>query len=296
MHRIVPAIFILIYFIHIPGSKAQSIKPQGGFLQDSMKVGEEVTYTLSIKYPRELNVIFPDSLYNFSPFEFSKKAFFNTSSDSLFSYDSAVYTLSSFEIDKVQSLALPVFLLDKGDSAILAAEMDSIFLQELISQMPDSVALKENTGYRAVGFQFNYPYFIIGIVILAVLCLLVLLIFGKTIRKKIKIYRLKQSHKKFVTLFNNLLSGAQISATTAESILIAWKKYMEGLERVPYTKLTTKEIIKRQPNDQLSVILKTIDRSIYGHGNLNEIDPSFAELKDFADDSLMKKMEEINNG
>ena len=40
---------------------AQEIEPDGYFLQDSTQIGEEILYSLYVKYPKDLEVLFPDS-------------------------------------------------------------------------------------------------------------------------------------------------------------------------------------------------------------------------------------------
>ena len=110
-------VYIFTLFFLCPGLlNAQQLVPKGLFLSDSIKIGEEVIYSLSIEYPRGSNLIFPDSLYDFSPFEYIKKTEFFTKSDSVKSFDSVIYYLSTFEIDPVQKLTLPVFLISAGDS------------------------------------------------------------------------------------------------------------------------------------------------------------------------------------
>lgn len=144
----------------------QEILPKGAFQEDSVKIGIPFPYTLSVKYSRDLSIIFPDSLFNFSPFEYERKEYYTTKSDSLESLDSVVYYLSTFEIDSIQYLSLPIFQINGKDTLSYFAKRDSIFLIELIEQIPDSVQLKENTSYLHLSTEFNYPYFLIGMGIL----------------------------------------------------------------------------------------------------------------------------------
>lgn len=99
------ASLILSVFI-IGNASGQELKPIGFFLKDSVKIGESVPYSLSYKDRKNRPVIFPDSLFNFSPFELLKKEYFDTQSDDINSIDSAVYYLATFEIDTVQSLSI----------------------------------------------------------------------------------------------------------------------------------------------------------------------------------------------
>ena len=168
------AYFLLITFF----IQAQELVPKGVFLKDTVKIGEQVLYSLSITYPVDADVLFPDSLFNFSPFELNQKDYFFTSSNESISFDSAVYNLSTFEIDSVQFLNLPVFLLNNGDSLVLRSDLDSIVLGHVVLQIPDSLAFIENTIYREISKEFNYPYLIAGLIIFTVLFILVYLIFS----------------------------------------------------------------------------------------------------------------------
>ena len=289
-------VYIFTLFLLCPGLlNAQQLAPKGLFLSDSIKIGEEVIYSLSIEYPRGSNLIFPDSLYDFSPFEYISKTAFFTKSDSIKSFDSVVYYLSTFEIDPIQKLALPVFLTSPGDSTSYYAQEDSILLHQLITQMPDSIAFKANSEYANVKLDFNYPYLIFGLSIFLLLLIAVILIFGKQIRKRISLYRLKKRHEKFLSVFNDMLSRTQNRKEDAESLLLIWKKYMEKLENAPFTKLTTKEIVRIQPDDSLKLNLKNIDKGIYGHENIKNLASSFTELKNYAFERLNVKMNLIKN-
>ena len=185
---------------------AQDNKPRGYFLKDSVKIGETVPFIFSYSDRKNRPVIFPDSLYNFAPFELVDKAYFDTKSDSIVSIDSAVYYLSTFEIDTVQYLTLPVFVMLGEDSLSVYSNQDSIILNQVVLQMPDSINLEENAFYRPVGLQFNYPYWIVAMPTLGVLVLIVLFVYGKAIRKKIQLYRLKKKLETFLQFLVKFLT------------------------------------------------------------------------------------------
>lgn len=54
-------------------TNAQGVRVENGFLNDSVKVGQPVQFYLTARYPAHLDIIFPDSTYNFSPFELLQK-------------------------------------------------------------------------------------------------------------------------------------------------------------------------------------------------------------------------------
>jgi hypothetical protein len=295
--KLLRSILGICLFISTLAIQAQELKPRGFFQKDSIKVGEVVPFTFSYKDRKNRPVIFPDSLYDFSPFELVSKDYYDTQSDSINSIDSAVYYLTTFEIDLSQKLSLPVYLVANGDSLPLFSETDSIKLQEVVLQMPDSVDLAETTHYRPVSTQFNYPYFIIGLFILGFIALLVLIIWGKTIRNKIKLYRLKKKMEQFKLDFERETEKLDDHAEKPqiEGVLRSWKTFMEGLDKIPYRKLTTKEIVLIHGNKSLEETLKSIDRSIYSQMAASALQNDFEFLMDYSVDRYNHITEEIKN-
>ncbi|MFT6217191.1 MAG: hypothetical protein ACJAS3_003611 [Roseivirga sp.] len=281
----------------IQAGQAQETKPIGFFLKDSVKIGEPVPYVFSYKDKKNRTVIFPDSLFDFSPFELISKEYFNTRSDTTNSIDSAVYYLFTFEIDTVQRLALPVFLIVGSDSIPNYSLIDSITLDQVVTQMPDSVAMEENSFYRPVSLEFNYPYAIIGLIILGVVSVVVLLVWGNQIRKRIKLYRLKKSLEKFRMGFDTQIEALAKDTTKSniEKTLVYWKKYMEGIEDLPFTKLTTKEIMLLMQSSSLDETLKSIDKNIYSKATVSTLQNDFEFLKDYSQDRYNHITEVIKN-
>ena len=180
---------------------AQEVKITSGFLKDSIKIGEPTAFFLTAKYPSNRTLLFPDSTFDFAPFEFEQKKYFPTITKNSESFDSTIYYLSTFEIDSVLYLQLPVYQINEQDCTIVNSPVSSILLTQLVSEVPDSVnaeqlPLKENTAYQPVFFQFNYPIALIALSIVIVLVIVVVVVFGKPIRRYFKIRKLqKQIHQ-----------------------------------------------------------------------------------------------------
>lgn len=274
-------------------AQAQSIKPEGHFMLDSVQIGQPVPFTLSVKYPKELELVFPDSLYNFSPFELDKKVYFPTRSDSIFSTDSAVFYLSTFEIDTVQYLQLPIYIINEYDSTTLWTATDSVILQHVVTAIPDSIAMKTNTKYIEVPMAFNYPYYTIGGVLLILLIVIGWVLFGKTIRKKLRTRRLKKRFTRFELEFDYLVEK---TPTKCEPILKLWKAYIELITGKPYQKLTTKEIVTQIKEKDLEEALIAIDRNIYGPKDDSLLASAYATIRGLASRLYNEKLEEIANG
>ena len=297
MHRKRIAQLVILFFnVHL--ALAQNIEPVGSFIQEKIKIGEEIYYTLSVKYDKKLNVLFPDSSYRYGTFEYNSRTWFKTKSDSTLSYDSVIYNLSTFEIDSIQYLQLPVFVLNNEDSLAIFSKIDSINLIQVVTDMPEKPEFLANTDLFNINRQFNYPYFLIGIGGFVFLSFIVLLFFGKQIAKAWKVYRIKRIRKKFIVRFFNLMRDVSGNnpGTTTEHVLAVWKNYMERLEKKPISKLTTKEILVLHNNGQLKENLKLIDRCIYGGEKGNDLFASFDYLMKYSIEICDLKITEIKNG
>jgi len=279
-------------------SISQEVKPNGVFLVDSAKIGEQIPYSLSIRYPKQMEFLFPDSNYNFFPFEFISKDFFITRTDSLRSVDSAIFYLSTFEIEPIQKLFLPVFMISQGDSIVLYPPVDSIHLKALINQLPDSLNIKANSEYSEVFFDFNYPYLLIGVGGFMLLVVVGFLIFGKSIKRQYLLFRLKRNHRRFTQKFYLLIADlkSREGSLNAEKMLVTWKKYMEKLENIPYTKLTTKEIVSYPDNNSINDSLKDVDKSIHGLIKIEKLYESFENLEYFTEERYNTRLNQLKYG
>lgn len=295
-------VLILIGILSGINLRAQALEPEGYFQTDSIKVGEPVTYILTFRYPKDMEVVFPDENSIYAPLEYLDREFFPTRTDSLYSFDSVAYRLTTFELDSVQTLALPVYVVNNNeggqpDSTAIYADADSVFLKHLITQIPDSVDLKANTEYRLVDLQFNYPYLLVAIGAVVLLAVLVFVLFGKKIHKQWQIYQLKKDNKKFHEQFHKAITALKNSPTRrqTEEALIVWKRYMERLDKVPYTKMTTKEIVQMPSGQILQQDLKAIDRDIYGRSANGELISYFDHLYEHTDNRFKQRIDEIKH-
>jgi hypothetical protein len=291
---------LLIAFVSLVlcGSLYGQATVKGYFLKDSIKIGETVPYVLTARYPKELNVLFPDSTYSFAPFEIESKKYFTTHTENNQSYDSVIYSLSSFEIDSVQRLALPVFVMHQKDCTVVNALTDSIFLQFTVAEIPDSLAvdklpLKTNTAYLDVKWLLNYPILLIILGAVLVVAIVGWILFRKQIRRYFKVKRLTKNHMTFLEKFGVLVNQADFNYPSAEKAIVLWKNYLENLIDKPIAKYTSKEIIRLQKDEQLKMSLYAVDRMVYGKSPLT-IEP-YAQLRDYSEQLFKRKLEEVNH-
>jgi len=283
-------------------SGAQQIIIRAGFLQDSVRLGEDVQYYLTARYPSELTALFPDTTYRFDPFEFQKRTYFPTQTRQGESFDSALYSLQTFDISDIQYLTLPVYIIHASDCTQYLSQRDSIFLKSMIQgPVPDSVEAKDlplitNTVYQRVSTLFNYPVLLIAIGSILLLALFGWLVFGKRIRKYFKVRKLKKMYSEFMASYAAHVQEVtnRFTADKTEKALFLWKKYLEALEQKPYTKLTTRETLKLERDEHLGKSLYLLDQAIYGSNTA--VTKPLEHLQKIAHDRYTKKIEEVNRG
>lgn len=288
---------VVLFFLIIKGLFAQD-KPMGKFLKKDIQVGAHIQYALSFKYPINQDIIFPDSAYPYTPFEFIEKRYFKTVSDSTNSFDSAVYTLATFEIDSIQHLALPVFLIENEDTIKLFATPDSISIIPSLTVLPDSAKLMENTNFLAVNKEFNFRYLFIGTSLILLFIVLFTLIFGKTLIKNLKIRKLRKQHYRFLLSFKELnggISRENFIASLADMYFL-WKKYIQQVSGHPYTTYSSKEIISILKNESLKKSLHDIDRGIYAHRFPEDLERINKNLIEVAQKFYNNKLLQIRHG
>lgn len=289
-------------FIHIAlcilafSSFAQS-KPEGNFLEDTIKIGQPIKYALRFHHAKNMELYFPDSSYSFAPFEFTSKEYFPTITKDNMSMDSVVYTLRTFEIKNSLDLALPVFIIDQGDTIVQYSSSDRLFIKEYFKEIPDSLIFKSNADYKTVNEKFNYPYYLtFGLVGLMSLTLLYF-IFGKAVLRNYRLYVMHNNHSQFLRVFNKLQKEMEDSPnlTAIEKILGEWKNYLTKLEQKPINTFTTTEIISLFNKEELKENLQKVDRSIYSGSITGNPSQALEVLKKFSNKRYKKRRKELKN-
>jgi hypothetical protein len=273
-------------------------QPEVRFLKDTIKVGEPVQISLSYRHPVTEQAIFPDSTYDFSPFEYQAKEFYPTQSDASTSLDSVVYTLVSFETDPVLSLTLPVFKLTGQDSIPHYSNPGQIYVTTLVDTLPPEITMVANTAPMSVSRQFNYPYVIIATVLVAGFLVLVFMVFGKTIERYYSISTLRLRQKRYELAYKKQLKQWETrkSSDVLERILLIWKAHLERLDNKTYSAFTSKEIIATLPDYPLKDTLQLIDASIYGSNDLVVPASHLEHLLEVSRLIYTRRKEQLRNG
>jgi hypothetical protein len=301
MKRIAAKIFLLtLLLFNGLVLSGQDIKVSGGFLSDSLHVGDEIFFYLSARSPKDSQVIFPDSAFNYSPFEFKRKRYYISQTTNGISRDSAVYHLSTFEVDSIQMLRIPVYQVNALDCTRFFSQWDTVRLQLLVKKLPDQISadlpVRATIAYQPVSSRINYPLVIIGVVLFFLLVAILWFSFGEQLNRYFRIKRMKKNHKEFMLAFNEKISQIthRFSREETEAAVTLWKKYMERINRLPYTRLTTSELRAAGKDEPVIRTLRTIDSVIYGYNE--KINESLTELKSYADERFQTLVKKETNG
>ena len=275
--------------------------PKGKFLSDSVRVGLPVQYALSYRHKAIADVFFPDSAYNFSPFEMVKREYFNTVTDQHGSLDSVIYTLISFEVTPIQELSLPVYVRAKRDCTRVFAPMDYVILSSIIKPNVniDTLSLKKDTRFIPIAQQVNFPLIFLIIIGLLLIIGMVFWFFGKPIRRQIRLFNFKRRYDDFRKLFQRLSRGTEDAKRRLENIekaVVLWKKYIERIENKPFTTFTTKEILDNLKDNRLSDALREIDATVYGGVYSNQTIASLQVLQELAEGLYHERRVEMGLG
>ena len=274
--------------------------PVGAFDTDTALLASPVHYSLSVKRPAKTQVLFPDSLYPFTPFELRLRTWFPTrrTADSML-VDSAVYELMSFTGTPTLTLSLPIFYLNpQGDSVPVYAPDVSLHQRLLQGAEGGSDTLLPAIQTLAVPERFNYPYWIIGISLLVGLLAVANVFLGKPLQRYFRLWVERRRHKAFIRTYDRLViqvrdRGAQ---GPLERALNLWKAYIERVEEIPYTTYTTKDFAEHLPDRDLTNGLQTLDRYIYGGFPPDEASVAYATLRRQAVRFYTRKAQNLRHG
>lgn len=286
---------VILIFIFSSKLFSQEINYQIYFLEKDIKIGDSIKLVSIINYPKEIELIQPDSSFQFFPFSFVKKENFESQLNERIISDSSLYILRSFEIDSIQSIRLNSFILNGKDCLEISSNYDTVYFKSLVNNTDQKV--KKNMSFNEILLIINTYKLLLYSIVFICLILAVYLLF----RKKIIAYFRKRKVLKSYALFNKEFEKIKKQFKTnadknnLEKIILIWKRYIEKLTSIPYSSMTTKEIIDFFDNENLIKSLKYIDEMIYSD-KLIEMDKfSFKYLLDYADSKTKELIKKIEN-
>ncbi len=277
------------------GPAAAQDRPQGRFSRAATRIGQPLDYELRYLHDPAEEVVFPDSLAAFAPFEYAGRTFFPTVTRRGRSLDRAVYHLRTFSLAPVQALALPVAVLRGPDTLAVRPAPAAVRVRATAPAAALGLgagwpALREATALLPVPPLFNYPYWLAGTG--AVLLTLAggAALFRRGLRQRYAAYKRRKNHRYFLAQFARHAERFTLSRSAAnvERAVALWKNYLASLENNALNSFTTREIVDYfAHDDDVRRGLATTDQAIYGNALADddeaEIEQAFQRLRVFAE-------------
>ncbi len=268
--------------------------PEGRFSRPSVKVGEVFFYELRLDHAPDLEVIFPDSLADFGPFEYVSKSYVPTRTRRGRSLDRARYRLRTFALDSVQTLALPVLVLRPHDTLMLRPAPARICLVHTAPLLPAGPGtgpptLLPDTTLQAVAPVFNYPVWLAGAALLVLLAAGGAALFRRPLRRRYRAYKRRKNHGYFLAQFTRHAERFTLSRSVnaVERAVTLWKNYLATIEEHNLSSLTSKELVEYFDDDaDVRRALRVTDRVVYGNvvsDEAAEVDRAFQLLRGFTE-------------
>lgn len=259
--------FRLFLFLLLASTSAwaQEVQVRGYFTQDSAQLGERIAFVLKASYPQSAQLIFPDSVHDFSPFVLlERKTFISFTQDGI-TQDSALYFLSNFSLEPISYLSLPVVELNRYDSLTHYTNEAFIYLKLNLDSIPEKLQFQENNVYQPLEKSFNWLIF--GAICGGILFVLALVffVFAEKIkglfwknRERLRWIQFERKWKKLAELLQQ-----NPNQTLADELIGHWKSYMEHLRSQPFQEWTSSEISAELADEEIFKALRSIDRIIY---------------------------------
>ena len=244
---------------------AQKIEYKGYFIKENKTIGDTIYFISTINYPKNIEIIQPDSSNNYKTFEYIDKLIFPSLKIEDRILDSTIYLLRTFNTDTIQSLKLSSYIINNNDSLKITSTEDNLIISNQIQKIDQNLKVKYNTILSKINKLINYKYVTYIIAVILLIIGLTYILFGKKIIIFFKIHRLKKAFKSFENKFEKqqIIYKKEKSKNEIEKLLIIWKVFMEFISNKTYLSSTTKEIKKFNNNKKIITSLKEFDKNIY---------------------------------
>jgi hypothetical protein len=277
---------------------AQKIEYKGYFIKENKTIGDTIYFISTINYPKNIELIQPDSSNDYKTFEYIDKLIFPSLKIEDRVLDSTIYLLRTFNTDTIQSLQLSSYIINNSDSLKITSTEDNLIISNQIKKIDQSLKVKYNTFLSKINKLINYKYIAYIIAIILVIIGLTYILFGKKIVIFFKIHRLKKAFQSFESKFQKqqIIYKKEKSKYEIEKLLVIWKVFMEFISNKTYLSSTTKEIEKFNSNKKIISSLKEFDKTIYSPNKNILESKDINNLFNEATYNFNLKLEKIKNG
>lgn len=277
---------------------AQKIEYKSYFIKENKTIGDTIYFISTINYPKNIEIIQPDSSNDYKTFEYIDKLIFPSLKIEDRVLDSTIYLLRTFNTDTIQSLQLSSYIINNSDSLKITSTEDNLIISNQIKKIDQSLKVKYNTILSKINKFINYKYIAYIIAIILVIIGLTYILFGKKIVIFFKIHRLKKAFQSFESKFQKqqIIYKKEKSKYEIEKLLVIWKVFMEFISNKTYLSSTTKEIEKFNSNKKIISSLKEFDKTIYSPNKNILESKDINNLFNEATYNFNLKLEKIKNG
>ena len=291
-------ILSLLILQSIYSLNAQKIEYKGYFIKENKTIGDTIYFISTINYPKNIEIIQPDSSNDYKTFEYIDKLIFPSLKIEDRVLDSTIYLLRTFNTDTIQSLKLSSYIINNNDSLKITSTEDNLIISNQIKKIDESLKVKYNTILSKINKLINYKYVTYIIAIILLIIGLTYILFGKKIVIFFKIHRLKKAFKSFETKFQKqqMIYKKEKSKNEIEKLLVIWKVFMEFISNKTYLSSTTKEIKKFNSNKKIISSLKEFDKNIYSPNKNILESKDINNLFNEAKHNFNVKLKNIKNG
>ena len=291
-------ILSLLILQSIYSINAQKIEYKSYFIKENKTIGDTIYFISTINYPKNIEIIQPDSSNDFKTFEYIDKLIFPSLKIEDRVLDSTIYLLRTFNTDTIQSLKLSSYIINNSDSLKITSTEDNLIISNQIKKIDESLKVKYNTILSKINKLINYKYVTYIIAIILLIIGLTYILFGKKIVIFFKIHRLKKAFKSFETKFQKqqMIYKKEKSKNEIEKLLVIWKVFMEFISNKTYLSSTTKEIKKFNSNKKIISSLKEFDKNIYSPNKNILESKDINNLFNEAKHNFNVKLKNIKNG
>ena len=291
-------ILSLLILQSIYSINAQKIEYKSYFIKENKTIGDTIYFISTINYPKNIEIIQPDSSNDYKTFEYIDKLIFPSLKIKDRVLDSTIYLLRTFNTDTIQSLKLSSYIINNNDSLKITSTEDNLIISNQIKKIDESLKVKYNTILSKINKLINYKYVTYIIAIILLIIGLTYILFGKRIVIFFKIHRLKKAFKSFETKFQKqqMIYKKEKSKNEIEKLLVIWKVFMEFISNKTYLSSTTKEIKKFNSNKKIISSLKEFDKNIYSPNKNILESKDINNLFNEAKHNFNVKLKNIKNG
>ncbi len=271
---------------------------RSGSSKKELTLGEPVDIYLVYEHAPELSVLFPDTSFNFEPFELIGRKYFPTITENGISKDCTIYQARLFDIVGNPTLTIPVYILSNGDSISIYPPPVSFKLHELLPELPEHPVLKESDHWENIEHKTNFPLIIVSFLAIISLLILAFHFLGQPILRRIRIYNIIQNHRSFVARFEKFerVYATKRNTEALKNLLSLWKDYLGAIENKPIATYTSTEITELFRKEDLKDALIVIDRAIFGGITSGAVMTAIGSLKKFANARYINRKHELREG